>query len=353
MTKIAFINDQHFGVRNDNQAFVEYFRKFYDNVFFPTLEEHDISIVIDLGDTFDRRKYINFLTLKHAREMYFDKLQDRATLYSILGNHTTYYKNTNEVNSPSLLLKEYGNITFIENEPMYIEIGSAKLLLVPWISESNRDRCLDIMKKHPGCTVLGHFEIEGFEMDRGMICDHGLDKNLFRNFKAVYSGHFHHPSSYGNIRYLGAPYEMTWSDFEGKRGFHIYDTETEDLTFVQNPYRMFHKIFYDDTDLKVEELEQLDFGPMFGTYVKVIIQEKTNPYIFDLFMDKVQNANPIDIKVVDDNMDLDLLSDEELIDEAQDTRTILNNFIDSVETRVDKATIKKVMGEIYSEAINQ
>ena len=31
------------------------------------------------------------------------------------------------------------------------------------------------------------------------------------------------------------------------RGFHIlFDTETRELEFIQNPYEMFHKIYYDD-----------------------------------------------------------------------------------------------------------
>ena len=57
--KIALITDTHWGARNDNVIFSNYFRKFYDNIFFPLLEERNIKTLLHLGDVVDRRKYIN------------------------------------------------------------------------------------------------------------------------------------------------------------------------------------------------------------------------------------------------------------------------------------------------------
>ena len=98
--KIALINDTHFGARNDSQAFMNYFRKFYEEVFFPTLEERGIRDIIHLGDVVDRRKFINWKTVYQMREMFFDACYGRyINLHLIVGNHDTYFRNTNIVNS--------------------------------------------------------------------------------------------------------------------------------------------------------------------------------------------------------------------------------------------------------------
>ena len=57
--KIALITDTHFGARNDSLLFLDFFRKFYENIFFPTLKERGIKEIIHLGDVVDRRKFIN------------------------------------------------------------------------------------------------------------------------------------------------------------------------------------------------------------------------------------------------------------------------------------------------------
>ena len=85
--KIAIITDQHFGARKGSKSFHDYFKKFYDNVFFPYLEEHKIDTVIDMGDTFDSRKAIDFSALTWAKNNYFDRLKEKHDmLHQIFGN---------------------------------------------------------------------------------------------------------------------------------------------------------------------------------------------------------------------------------------------------------------------------
>jgi DNA repair exonuclease SbcCD nuclease subunit len=353
--KIAIINDTHWGTRNDNAAFVEYFRKFYDDVFFPYLIENDIKTVLHLGDLIDRRKFINFVTAKAMTDIMIEPLfQNGIDMHLILGNHDTYYKNTNSINGVSQMYgnSKYDNLHIYESEPVELQLGSTKVLLVPWIAKDNYDVCIKAIEETSAQMCMGHFEIKGFEMMRGQLCDHGFDKNTFNKFDGVYSGHFHHPSEYDNIKYLGAPYEMNWSDYDGKRGFHVLDTETRELEFVPNPYKMFHKVHYDDNDMTVEDVTKLDTEQLTNAYVKVIIRSKTNPYIFDLFLDRIQSSAPADVKVVEDHMNLDVVDEEELIDEAQDTNTILNQYIDNLETGVDKNKLKKAISDLYSEAMS-
>lgn len=354
--KIAVINDTHFGARNDNKAFAEYFIKFYRDIFFPTIDEYDVKTVLHLGDLVDRRKYINYVTANHLEQEFIKPLHDRGIdTHIIVGNHDTSYKNTNEINS---LKQLYANSSYREylklywGGPVELEFDGCKIMLSPWICAENYDISMKGMKETNAHILMGHFEIQGFEMMKGTKCDHGFSMKMFDRFDRVYSGHFHHPSAQGNITYLGAPYEMTWTDFEGKRGFHIFDTETREMTFIPNPYRMFHKIMYSDEDMTIEDIDNLDTSLLTNTYIKVIIKEKNNPYIFDLFLDKIQDAGAADIKVVEDHHEYDSIDESELIDEAQDTITIMNTYISNMSFKCDEIAVKELMRELYQEAIN-
>jgi len=168
----------------------------------------------------------------------------------------------------------------------------------------------------------------------------------------VCSGHFHHKSTRGNITYLGAPYEMTWSDFNDPRGFHIFDTDTRELEFIQNPYRMFHKIVYNDEDLSIEQINDVDFNQYTETYVKVIVQNKTNPYAFDHYLDKLYKSDPVNVSIVDDHKHLDKEPDEEIVSEAEDTMTILSNYVTNMEFEGDKTKLNVLLRDLYQEAVH-
>ena len=350
--KIAVITDQHFGVRNDKSNFLDNQEKFYKEIFFPTLDARGIDTVIDLGDTFDRRKYVNFLTLKRACDMWFYPLEERGIDYHcILGNHTVYYKNTNDVNFGHLT-RAFQCVSLYENDPVTLDFDGTKIMLSPWLTDTNRQSSYKAFAETDAQILMGHFEIQGFEMMKGYLCDHGLDSKMFNKFDSVYSGHFHHPSSHGNITYLGAPYEMTWTDHNGKRGFHIFDTETRKMEFVENPYKMFHKITYRDTDLTVEDVKKLDVSAMKGTYIKLITEVKENPYVFDLLLEKLQNSGAADVKVVEDHQVLDFSGDDEILSEAKDTLEILRSYVEGIETTNAKDKIEACLIELYQEAQN-
>jgi hypothetical protein len=340
-------------VRGDSQIFLDHQETFFRDIFFPYLDEHNIKHVMDLGDTFDRRKYINYVTLKRVKEFFFNQLQTRGIEYhAVVGNHSVYFTNTNEVNSMSLLLQEYDNFHIYEHEPKELTFGSTRFMMVPWITKDNREVCADAITNTSAQILLGHFEIEGFEMMKGTVCDHGMNKDFFSKFEAVYSGHFHHPSEYGNIKYLGAQYEMTWSDYAGRRGFHVFDTETRDIHFVENPNRVFHKIEYDDSDMNIDDIANLDVSVLKNTYVKVIVKNRTNSYLYDMFLNRIADSGAADVKSVDDSLNLESSGVDEILDETQDTKDILHSYIDSIETSIEKKKIKKVIDDLYLEAIN-
>lgn len=351
--KIALINDTHFGVRGDSSVFVDLQEKFFTEVFFPTIDQMGIDTIIDLGDTFDRRKYVNFLTLDRVSRFFFKPLIKRGISYhGIVGNHSCYFTNTNEVNSLTLLLKGYDDYHIYPHTPHEIQFGSTKVLLVPWITKDNRDQCMKAINTSSADVLMGHFEIQGFEMQKGMLCEHGINKDTFTHYEAVYSGHFHHPSKIGNITYLGAQYEMTWSDHGGRRGFHIFDTETRELTFIENPNRMFFKLSYDDTEMTVDDINDLDVSMLKGTFVKVIVHNRTNPFLFDMFMSKLADAGAADVKSVEDSLNLEAAGINDILDETKNTQEILHDYVDSIDTTIDKTRIKNAVNLLYNEALN-
>lgn len=349
--KIAIITDMHLGVRGDSKVFLDHQEKFFSEVFFPYLDEHNIKTVLDLGDTFDRRKYVNYVTLARAKEMFFDELQKREIEYhAIVGNHSVYYTNTNEVNSMNLLLQEYTNFNIYQNKPIELTFGSTNVIMVPWITKNNMEDTMRSIANSKADICMGHFSIQGFEMLKGAINDHGLNREVFSHFEQVYSGHFHHPSEYTNIKYLGAPYEMTWSDYQGKRGFRILDTETRELEWILNPFAIYHKIDYDDRDMSIDDIANLNLDNIKDAYIKVIVKDRSNPYIYDLFINKLTDAGAADVKSIEDSLNLESEGVDEILDETKDTKEILHNYIDSLDTKVAKEAIKTVIDDLYIEA---
>ena len=350
--KIALVTDLHFGARNDNLKVAAHQKKFYDEVFFPYLKEHNIKDVIDLGDTFDRRRYISFTSLKAAKAMFFDPLKENGIkTHMIVGNHDAVYKNTIELNSIYLLLQEYDNIIEYE-KPTDVQIGGCDILMLPWICAGYQQETMLAVQHTKAQIVMSHLELKGFEFMRGHIMHDGMDHKVFDKFDMVCSGHYHHKSTEGNINYLGCPYEMTWQDYQDEKGFHIFDTETRELTRVVNPYNMFYKLWYDDQEMDFEDIAKIDFDQYKDSFVKVIIKNKTNPYLFDSYIERLEKNELINLQIVEDHLNLDLEDTDDIINEAEDTVTILDKYVDGLEISADKDKVKTLMRELYNEALS-
>ena len=350
--KVAIITDTHWGGKNDNLAFSEFQRRFYESTFFPILVREKITTILHLGDAFDRRKYSNFLSLKLAKEMFFDPARD-FKVHILVGNHDAYYKNNNDVNSISLTCAEYDNITIYQDIPELVEIGGTHILFVPWIAPANYAASINVLKKAKADIVMGHLEINGSEMMPGLYCDHGLDRDLFKRYERVFSGHYHTQQDDGHIRYLGAPYEINWSDFSSKKGFHIFDTETREVEFYQNPYRLFKKIYYDDGH-SCDEMLNMDLTEYEGCYVKVVVIQKTDFYTFDRFIDRCYaDGNFYELKIVEDFSDLDHENLTEItMEEVEDTLTLLGRYVEDIDSEaLNKKKLNKLLKSLYLEAI--
>ena len=342
--KIAIITDQHLDGRKGNLAFWNYFQKFYDEIFFPTLEKEGVRVVFDLGDTFDNRKSMDFNNFHRVRENYFERLKDYE-VHMLLGNHCTYYKNTNRINSPELLLEQYDNIN-IYSEPKEILMGKKVFLMLPWINKENQEDVFRRLETSEADICCGHLELTGFEVTPGMKMDHGMDPKLFHRFNRVWSGHFHHKSKNGNVQYLGNPYQMFWNDYKDTRGFHIYDTESDRLKYIKNPYEIFEKIFYDDASVDYNKQDVSDYKDKF---IKLIVEEKRDYQMFETLVDRLYNVGVHDVKIVETLVEEDT-ADIEI--SSKDTLTLLNEYIDEVEMSVDKSDLKGLMRSLYIESCN-
>jgi len=237
--KVAIITDSHYGAKKGSKYLHDYFELFYKNVFFPALEEHGVEAVIHMGDAFDSRKSIDYQSLEWSKRVVFDNLK-KYDVHMIIGNHDTYYKSTNSVNSPGLLLQTYPNVKTY-SEATEITVGGLKIMVLPWINPENQEQTLNQIKKTKAKVAMGHLELQGFRVNRNLIMEeHGLEADIFKNFTKVFSGHYHTRSDNGRIFYLGNPYEMYWTDVNDTRGFHIFDTETLTHTPINNPYKLFY-----------------------------------------------------------------------------------------------------------------
>ncbi len=341
--KVAVITDQHFGARKSSKFFHDYFQKFYDDIFFPYLEENKITSIVDMGDTFDNRRAIDLWAIDWAKENYFNRLRDMGiTLHTIIGNHDIYYKNTNTVNSVNLLLKEYDNVK-IYSEIEEVKLGRLKVLFVPWINQENEENSLKVIQKSKARVVMGHLELNGFRATRGHMMEDGMDISVYDKFEKIYSGHFHTRSDNGKVYYLGNPYEMFWNDVKDARGFHIFDTETLEHTPINNPYRLFYNVYYEDTNYKLFNATEYK-----NKIVKVIVKKKTEQKQFEKFIDKLHDIGVHELKIVE-NFNIQGNDDFE-VEETENTISILNRYIDESEMECDKSIIKGILQKIYSQA---
>jgi len=342
--KIAIIADPHIGARGDSETFLKCQQKFFDNIFFPTLKERGITTVIDLGDTFDRRKFINFRTLELAQQFFFNPLRDNGIdTHIIVGNHTTFYKNTNRLNSVDILLREYKNIT-VYASPQTIALGGIPIAIVPWITDENSQEVSDFVDADDSEVCMGHFEFTGFETLKGVVHEEGIETKQFKKYKKVLSGHFHYKQDNGHVFYLGCPYEMLWTSVPEEKGFHIFDTETLELEFIPNPYTLFKRIRYNDGC-------DDDITQIAGCYVRVYVNKKTDNYAFDVFMDQVFAAQPVHVTIIDD-IAINRPDDGSVVFEGTaDTLKLLNMYIDNLDGIDNKDDLKKIASTIYTEAI--
>lgn len=340
--RVAIITDTHWTARKSSRHLHDYFELFYKNIFFPTLEKEGITTVIHMGDAFDNRKSIDFWGLDWTKRVVLDPLS-KYDVHMVVGNHDIFLRNSTSINSPQLLLQNYPNIKTYST-PQVIQLDNLSVMMIPWICTDNYDKTLSLIKKTKAKVAMGHLELQGFRVNRNLVMDeHGLDSNIFSKFTKVFSGHYHTRSDNGTVFYLGNPYEMYWTDVNDTRGFHIFDTETLKHIPINNPYRLFHNVYYDDTPYQM-----FNYSKYANKIVKVVVKKKTNPKAFEKFIDKFYSAGVQELKIIE-NFDINA-DDEFEISDDENTIALLNRYIDEYETAINKGSVKEIIEDIYKQA---
>ena len=107
---------------------------------------------------------------------------------------------------------------------------------------------------------------------------------------------------------------------------------------------MFERLYYEDTNSKLFDARYLK-----DKIVKVIVRKKSSQFEFEKYLDKINKAGCIDIKVVEnfiiDDEDVEFSSDE-----CADTLTLLNKYIEDSDFDLDKEVVKNIMKDVYREA---
>lgn len=348
--KIAILNDTHCGVRNSSDVFLKYKEKFFKDEFFPYCDKNGIKQILHLGDYYEHRKFVNFKALHHDRKCFLEPMRDRGMTMDIIpGNHDVFFKNTNDLCSLKELLGHFTSNVNIVMHPKVMDYGGMKIGLIPWINNENYGDIMKFVKKCDAPVIGGHFEFSGFEMMRGQVNPHGMDHHEFKRFELVMSGHFHTKSTRDNVHYLGTQMEFTWSDCGDKKYFHVLDTDSRRLDPIRNPHTLFEKVVYNDEKY---DYNNYDISHLQDKFVKVVVVNKSDMFSFDRFIDRLHGIDTHELKIAENFEEFtgDSVEDEKV--NLEDTTTLLDSYVDAVETDLDKDRIKVVLKQLYTEAQN-
>ena len=349
--KIAIIGDLHIGVKSSNETMMRHQARFFE-FFLGELKKRDVKTIIQLGDIWDNRRQVNFRALQFAQETFFEPINEaNIELHTLIGNHDIFYRETLDINSSGLLLRPYKHI-HVYDEPTTLHFDKVSFDIIPWICNDNKAQCFAYMKNSKADYCCGHFEINNFEVMKGIPYENGIDETTFGNYKQVFSGHFHLRSHRGNITYVGTPYELTWGDYKSPKGFIIFDTETNEWEYVENPNTYFFYITYDEVGGYITNLDNLNLE---DCYLKLVVRSKKEEFIYNNFINKLFKMKPADIKFVETNfMNLNESANQvngENI-EVKDVIDLIGDYIDGIEYD-RKDDLKAFFIDLYREAVNE
>jgi DNA repair exonuclease SbcCD nuclease subunit len=299
-----------------------------------------------MGDLLDRRKYVNFNTLSQVKKRFFQPIKDRGiTIHCIPGNHDTFWKNTNSLNSLRELF--HGDIHLYES-PTTVDFDGLSVLFVPWINKENSQECEEALEDSLAPVLVGHLELDGYEVMRGINHNGGMSDNILHKFDLVLSGHFHCRQYRGNVNYLGTQYDLNFSDVLERKGFHILDTQTMGLEFVENPHKMYYKLYYNDTESDYSCFQSEKYR---DCYVRLVVAKKKDEIMFTSLCESLVAAGVANLSVVEDLSEDD--TSEEKIDISKGTIELINDTIDEMEISVNKEKLKGVIRDLYVDSLSQ
>src|SRR5574343_83524 len=194
MPQLAILGDTHFGARQDSPLMMSYFDRFFQTVFFPTLKERGIRTVVHTGDLGDRRKGISYSVLSYVRHELIGRLgREGIDTHLLVGNHDSPSNLSLKVNAQKELFSTVDGMRepWIYDQPRLLQWTGPSVAMIPWITDENRDATNSLLSQTDARTVLGHLELNGFEVMPGLTHVSGQSSESLKRFERVFSGHFH------------------------------------------------------------------------------------------------------------------------------------------------------------------
>lgn len=351
--KIAFITDTHLGARNGSQVFRDLFRSYYEEVFFPYLEENKIDTICHLGDFFDDRSKLGLHDIDYVINEFLPLLDKyNVNLFVVAGNHDVAYRNTNKISSLSLL-KVSERVTVIDELVTEVPVqGNYKIYLCPWLNSENYEENVELIKTYANKQAIigGHFEIAGALMYKNSkACEHGEDQNLFKKYHKALSGHFHHNSTYGNVEYIGALFHYNWQDWNDWRGFTVFDTDSGKFEKVENEYCLFHQ--YDYEDIKYVDASELSELVECKIVRVQIFNEYSKVELKDLIA-SIESCKPVSLDIIDNTIiENAVVNEQQEVEDSKEVSDYFKQAIESVDdTIIDKKELTSLFDDLYTRA---
>jgi len=337
----VMVGDPHFGIKNDHSHWLQRMLNYWSENIFPYARTNGVKQILIMGDFFDRRRFANFETLEKMLNV-FSPVTDEFEIYCLVGNHDIYWRDSLSVIGPKLT--EFGNLFNWVVEP---EIHGHKIL-VPWITKENKDSILKLLSTHsdkPSTDVFGHFESTGFEVVPGIPSHGNVSPALFKDYRNVYSGHFHQRQKNGNMFYVGTPYELNRSDRGTAKGFFHYVDGS--LREIPNPNPWFIRIDWKDG------MSIADFTPsqITGNDVDVFVGIERDPVHFEEFVKALENLSPLSLSVNTIVTHRSEMLDLSVLASIEDNLTLLNVYVDEMVKNPDQQkNTKTLIADLYQRA---
>jgi DNA repair exonuclease SbcCD nuclease subunit len=342
---VACISDIHLGVHQNSHVWHDIAINFA-NWLDTTLKQKNIKDIIIAGDIFHNRHEIGVDTI-HTAYKFFDILKD-YNIVGITGNHDCYYKDKSDINSVAILNKQ--NVRIFEDVAVFTE-QNRRITFCPWGTHLNKIPLSDI--------IVGHFEILNFKMNQHKVCDHGLEtENLLDKAQLVVSGHFHYREHRKykhnkSILYLGSPYELDFGDRDQVKGISILDLETLDIEFIENKITPKHrKIKLSELLNNKDRLENIS-NEIENNFISLCIDCNAKPQIIDLVVSKFAQFKPKHIRTDYNIFEPIQLSAAEIEGFSIDIDTALQEFVNMLDTSVNKKDILDKCLELYKLSLVQ
>lgn len=352
--KSVIFTDLHIGVRNSSNVFRNMFKQYFNEEFFPYIEKEKIETIFMLGDFFDSRTSVSLNDIDYVMNEWIPEFEKTgAIMYVIAGNHDVAYRNTNTISSLSML-KHCKNIHIISDEVKVVHPsdGDPGFVLCPWLNDENNERLLEEVKHYNNedHILCLHAEFAGMKMYQNSIaCQNGLDVKTFSKFKNVLSGHFHHPSKYGNVEYIGAIGHYNWQDYNDWRGFLTFQDgqferhENKNCIFEQLTYT---QELLDKTDEELSDLVK-------GKIIRVVINNTYDKVELKDLIYKIEIQEPVSVDVIDNTILDNHVDINEDGNEETDIKSI-EEYVDiAIKDNLKKVELKNLFDEIYQDSVEK